>query len=188
MKKILSVVIILITLIIQGCVPSVHPLYSADTIVTDSRLEGTWENESENEIWTFKKTKYNNYNVTYTENEETSNIIAHLVKLENSYYLDFYPANDLDVSDFYKTHLVPAHTFTKVSLSKDKLSIQAFNPEWLSQQIKNRYIRIKHEQIDNSILITAPTSDLQKFVIKYSNHSTGDEEFFLQSSVLTKKQ
>lgn len=182
MKKIILSLVILISLIIQGCVPSLHPLYSADTIVQDNRIEGIWKNKEE--TWTFKKNGKNNYIGIYEiKSEDTKDEFeVHIVKLGKDYYLDFSPSGDFLKSDFYKMHLIPAHTFAKINLGNKTLQMQPFNPDWLEEQIKNRYIRIKHEVIDEDIIITAPTADLQKFVIKYSNHSTGKEQFFMETS------
>lgn len=182
MKKIILSLVVLVSLIIQGCVPSLHPLYSADTIIQDNRIEGTWRNKEE--TWTFKKNGKNSYTGIYEiENESSKDEFeVYIVKLGKDYYLDFSPSGDLSTSDFYKMHLVPAHTFAKINIESKTLQMQPFNPDWLEEQIKNRYIRIKHEMVSDEIVITAPTTDLQKFVIKYSNHSTGKEQFFMEIS------
>ena len=197
MKKKVLISIAVFCLFLQGCVPSLHPLYTAETISFDENLLGTWRNNDnkntsieERDQMIFSKTKdKQSYQVDYTTDGITNGFLVHLVKLGKYYYLDFEPNddNELEINNFMAFHLIAAHTFTKIKIDKNEMAFQTFNPDWLSEQIKNRYIRIKHENLGNDqIVITASTKDLQKFVKKYADHQSGDEAAFMEPSMWKK--
>jgi hypothetical protein len=92
--------------------------------------------------------------------------IGGLIKLGNNYYLDLYQL----YFESDGTFKYPVHIFMKISIDDSELIMHMFSDEWLKDQIKNRQIRIKHEINDmDEFLLTAPTSELQKFVIKYGD-------------------
>ena len=83
--------------------------------------------------------------------------------------MNFYPGEwDLD-HGFLRWHMVEVNNFARITLSQESMSIQYFNPDFLEELIENNRIRIDHLWMDYFLLITAPTEDLQKFVIKYSD-------------------
>lgn len=179
-------IFVLVLVFITGCsLPSIHPLYDENTTVTDSRLEGSWQSGPESQ-WTFKKVAGESYyKVAYTEGEATNTFDVHLVKLGKNFFLDFIP-DELEpksLTSFTMMHLVPAHTFAKLELSDDKMIIHPFDADFISEQIKNNRMRIKHEiTANNDVLLTANTEDLQKFVLKYADK----EEVFEDGEIWTK--
>ena len=93
----------------------------------------------------------------------------HLLELDGRRYVNFYPGEwDLD-HGFLRWHMVEVNNFARITLSQESMSIQYFNPDFLEELIENNRIRIDHLWMDYFLLITAPTEDLQKFVIKYSD-------------------
>lgn len=102
------------------------------------------------------------------EKPDSAYFFGSFIQLEQSYYLDLFPFDVLNV-DFFKSHLQPVHTFSKIKLNEDSLSIQLFQDEWIEEQIRDHKVRIKHEQLEEGILITASTNELQQFIIKYGD-------------------
>lgn len=186
MKKKILIPFVIIVLLIQSCVPCLHPLYTKGTIRLDKELEGKWSSKSskEEESWTFKKGKGDYYDASYTADGITNQFEVHLLQLGENYYMDFFPSGTVEgIGSMLATHLVAAHTFAKVQISDNRLEIHPFNPDWISEQIKNRYIRIKHEIVSNdNVVITASTKDLQKFVLKYADTQIGKEKVFMDSN------
>jgi|AntRauTorckE6833_2_1112554.scaffolds.fasta_scaffold00673_8 hypothetical protein len=97
--------------------------------------------------------------------------------LNNGFYLDLLPVDFGSVS-FSDNHYLPVHTFSKVELNEDSLTINLFKDSWIEEQIRDNRVRIKHERIDGdgAVLITASTEELQKFIIKYGNMSEAFRE------------
>jgi len=118
---------------------------------------------------------------------KASEFKVHIIKLGGHYFLDFYLEEFLDDDelDLASFHIVPVHTFAKVSVTKNQLQINWYNQEWLEKLIKENKIRIRHEYNGDYILLTAAPKELQKFVTKYVN----SEEAFKDGieAVLTRK-
>ena len=101
-----------------GCVPSLHELYTEDTIVFEEKLLGKCVQEQD--IWQFEEgDKGKSYSLTIIQKEEkekkTSKLIGHLVKIDGDLFLDMYPDEmEMGVGDWYKFHLLGVHTFMKV--------------------------------------------------------------------------
>src|SRR3989339_71102 len=127
MKRKLIIAAILISL--AGCLPSLHPLYTKDTTIFDPNLLGTWKDKDN--IWKFEKvTSENTYKLTMTQDEKESEFSTHLVKIDNKLFLDFFPEEpDMNEVDFYKFHLVPAHTFARVYQTDPNLTIGFMKPD-----------------------------------------------------------
>lgn len=187
--------LLLIALLFQGCIiHSLYPLYTAETTILDKNIEGFWGYPSSNENadcpqgLLFEKVQDQNfYYLTTCEDGVSSKFETHLVKIGKYTYLDMYPMrehprekgkeNKIGVTDF---HLIPTHSFARVTVNENKLVMESFNTKWLEDLFKQRKIRIKHEVIrDDEIVLTASSKDLQKFVLKYEDekkaYDDGDE-------------
>ncbi len=160
-----------LALMVQSCIPSLHPLYTKDTIVFENSLLGTWTDNED--TYVFEKWKDNGYLFTYMDGPDQEQYEVHLVKLGSEYYLDFYshrkeglfPGDDAALAPLIRTH-----SFAKVKWDRKKLEISHFAElEWLEDLFDQRKIRIKHERIDDEIVLTAGPRELQKFFLKYAN-------------------
>lgn len=173
----------LFIIFISGCVVySFYPLYTEKDLFPNDILTGSWMEEDSME-WVFehpvKKEKgleiidSASYILTLpTEKENKMQVFSvHIVELGGQYFLDFYLDDFLDgenllLKDF---HVVPVHTFAKLTMRNDSLLINWFNQNWLEDLIKENKIRIHHENNGEFILLTAKPEELQKFVTKYVN-------------------
>ncbi len=186
-KSIILTALLVITM--SSClVKSLHPFYTEKDIVYKPELNGKWQG-ADSTTWEIrqhtvfagfgKDNKPSNcYDILYTDKKGTSKFLAHLFSLDKQLYLDFY-LPDMEGQDLAVMHMVPAHTLAKVELGKDQITIKWYNEEWLVKLFNENRIRIGHERIpydlddknpDNfQVVLTAPTADLQKFIIKYGN-------------------
>jgi hypothetical protein len=117
-------------------------------------------------------TDHNSYLIIYEdlseEQADSSYFFGSFALLNGDYYLDLYPF-DLGSLNFESSHYLPVHTFSKISLNEDSLVISLFKDSWIEEQITDNRVRIKHEKTEDTVLITASTEELQKFIIKYGN-------------------
>jgi hypothetical protein len=42
------------------------------------------------------------------------------------------------------------------------------DPDWLKEMINKKKVKIGYDLIDQGLILTAPTEDLQKFAVKYA--------------------
>ncbi len=107
----------LLAILLGGCVPSLHPLYTDKELIFEEKLLGTWSDNDPGGKWEFKKvTDSNSYLLTITDDEGTGSFDAHLVKLNQMLFLDIYPkeAESLKTCGFWTLHILPVHTFMKI--------------------------------------------------------------------------
>ncbi|WP_297087734.1 hypothetical protein [uncultured Draconibacterium sp.] len=190
-----------ITILLSGCVVySFYPLYTEKDLFENDILLGDWFEDDDNNIsfsnsedlWKFthpfigdKKNGVRDktrYTLTISSNEDgevrESKFEVHVIKLANEYFLDFYIEDyggEDDIS-LATLHLIPVHTFARLTVKDDKLAIHWFDPEWLEDLIKENKIRIHHEDNGDFILLTAKPKELQKFVSKYVNSEDAFED------------
>jgi len=189
MKTKLIILTVLMTITMSGClVKSLHPFYDEKDIVFKPELIGNWLGK-DSTSWVisqhkafaglFKDEKQTqSYDIIYTDNKGSSKFLAHLFSVDKQLYLDFF-LPDIEGPDISVMHLIPAHTLAKVELAANQITIKWYNEEWLMNLFNQNRIRIAHERIpfdlddknpDNfQVVLTAPTADLQKFIIKYGN-------------------
>ena len=185
-------------LFFSGCVVySFYPLYTGKDLFPNELLTGNWI-DKDSTSWNFKHAYFGkevtenidstSYVLTVKDKDnKESEFSVHIIKLGGHYFLDFYledflEGDDLDLASF---HIVPVHTFAKVLVSENELKINWYDQDWLEKLIKENKIRIRHENNDDYILLTASPKELQKFVTKYVN----SEEAFKDGmeAILTRK-
>ncbi len=123
MKNVIGVLIaITIVFLMQSCIPSLHPLYTADKKVYLEQLEGIWSNfpmdvqlnttQTETgskidaivktndegagraEVWNFRKNDSDGYLLIHQDNDGFKAAFeVNLVKLDGAYFMDFYPTD-----------------------------------------------------------------------------------------------
>ena len=157
--------------VVGGCVPSLHPFYTPETTVFQEALLGTWSNSDDNETWTFTSENDGEYAVSFTDSEGlTGAFEVHLLKLGEELYLDFFPAPpEMESNEFYLGHLLAIHTLARIELSDSGLAVAGMNPEWVEEFLDQHPDALPAERLDQSLVLTAPTADLQKFVMEYKD-------------------
>lgn len=179
---VISVFVLILVLGMTGCfVLSVHPLYFEKDLVFESGLVGTWgEKEHEkdlSELWIFKKSGDQSYRLIVREKDEGEGMFeAHLLKLGEYMFLDLYPEEPETGMEFYNMHIIPAHSFLRVSLEGHVLRLAFFDLDWLKNNIEQNKVTIKHEHRDDMIVLTASTEELQEFVLKHVEEAFQFEE------------
>ena len=90
LKKNCSIVFALI-IVLGGCVPSLHELYTADTLLFDEKLVGCWGDADE--MWCFTRSgQEKKYDLIITEKEQKRSFLqAHLTEVGGRRFLDLYP-------------------------------------------------------------------------------------------------
>jgi hypothetical protein len=159
---------IFLFIFIAGCVPSLHELWTKETLVYDDAISGKYQQDDN--VWEFVgRPDDKSYKLTIHEKEgKQSKLVAHLVEIDSQRFLDLYPADDaeLEGGDWLKFHLVPAHLFLHVTQTKPKLVLAAMNPDEVGKLLKEKPEMIKHEVIeDDRVVLTDSPENLQKFLL-----------------------
>jgi len=185
----------LLAALLAGCVPvmSLHPLYTEKDVIFEEKLLGKWVDDpnSPETIWQFNRCKEPNnaYNLFFSDDEgKKGSFVAHLLRLKNRLFLDVYPSKppweienpnkvELPYNSFF---LIPAHTFIKVNFSGPQLKMRLTNKDEMEKLLEEEPNAVKHTFIEDRLILTAPTKELQKFILKYAD----DERVFKTEIVL----
>jgi uncharacterized protein (UPF0128 family) len=189
----------LLAALLGGCVPvmSLHPLYTQKDVVFEERLLGRWVDDpnSPETAWEFHRIEEPNnaYSLVFSDEEgKKGSFVAHLVKLQNRLFLDVYPSeppweiedpNKLELP-FNSLFLIPAHTFIKIDFNGPQLKMWLTNEEEMKKLLKEEPNAVKHTFIEDKLILTASTKELQNFVLKYAD----DKRVFKSEVVLVRKK
>lgn len=183
------VAIIVVVTTLTGCLSTLHPLFTKKDLVFDPRLVGRWKAGDDNDTVVFergtpanfdqlpealRKLSHKGYLVTVGDENNVAKYYAFLTSLGQQRYIDYYPcenAHQARYDDFYKQHLVKMHSFHRIRFNDDQsFETSQFDEEFLKQLIDKKQIRIKYEvRYDGKYVITAPTEELQQYVLKYGD-------------------
>ena len=170
----------------SGCVIwSFYPLYTEKDLFENEILTGTWT-DGDSLQWKFEHPERGNpksidkksYHLHLTDyDKKETNYDVNIIQLDGIYFLDFY-VTDIDGANssdsdaklnYWNLHVIPVHTFAKLTVADNTLQINWFDGDWLQKQIEGKKIKIQHEKSEEILLLTAKTADLQKLVVKYAN-------------------
>jgi hypothetical protein len=210
--KIKKILFYLLAGLLGSCVPvmSLHPLFTEEKLVFENKLLGTWMDDpnSPKSTWEFKRIEDSKqkdgelnppkkpekaYKLILLNNEDNTkgSFYAHLVKLENRLFLDVYPSRipcaepdpneDWLLNTFF---LIPSHSFVIIDSIEPQLKMRWTNQEELKKLLKEEPGAVKHELVEDGIILTALPEQLQQFVLKYAD----DERVFSEETTLTRSK
>ncbi|MFC5625545.1 hypothetical protein [Algoriphagus winogradskyi] len=189
MQKAKSILAIgLLVVLLNSCVYSLFPIYTDDTLVYFPELLGRWEMNDEDYV-EFSNTssgpnffgssesadlsKNKEYAIEIMEGGDLIKFKGHIAKIGNDLFLDLYP-DDPYSAEGLGSNMIPVHTFAKLKFSDMQLYLTPFDLQKLNKLFESNLIRLRHENVDGTILITAQPKEIQKFIDKYSD----DESVF----------
>lgn len=194
-RKLLSY---LLAALLGGCIPvmSLHPLYTETDVVFEEGLLGTWFDDANNPeaFWKFERVEKpkNAYKLILSDEEgNKGSFIAHLVKLQDKLFLDAYPSespwepeepNEVDFL-FNNLFLLPTHTFMKIDSIEPELKMRLTLESKMEELLKENPGAVKHTKVEDRLVLTASTKELQAFVLKYAD----DENLFTDEIVLNRR-
>jgi hypothetical protein len=178
---------------LSSCLTTLHPIFTEKDLAYDPKLIGIWniEREGNKERVTISNLATENslelpgnisgikekgYLISYQHDhgEDPERYIAFLVRIGKYLYFDYYPAfkkEDQKIDELFGAHLVKMHTSYRVEILNDgNFELSQLDGSYVKSLIDQKKIRISHEtSADDNIVITASTSELQRYLIKYSD-------------------
>tara|TARA_R110001583_G_scaffold25760_9_gene93134 strand:+ start:3272 stop:4012 length:741 start_codon:yes stop_codon:yes gene_type:complete len=121
-----------------------------------------------------KLAKYSFYQIKMSHENKITIFEGRLSKLGDNYFLDIIPNDDnieSKLDDDYMIGLVaPMHGFIKVQfLADSKIKLNWMDSEAFKSLRKSKKVRIKSQRRNDREIITARTSAIQKFLIKFAD-------------------
>jgi hypothetical protein len=180
-----KVLFYLLAALLGGCLPvmSLQPFYTDSDMVFEEKLFGTWTDDSNDPETTWEFTRAdepnNAYRFIFTEGEEKGSFIATLFKLQDNLFLNVFPAElPWDAEDpntnrwpYSNIFLIPVHTLIRVNQIEPQLKLQITDDEDLEKLLNENPNVLDYSSIDDRLILTASTKELQAFVLKYANYN-----------------
>ncbi|MCW5551592.1 MAG: hypothetical protein KIS67_05420 [Verrucomicrobiae bacterium] len=176
--------------LLSACIPSVNPYYTDKQVFFEPRLVGEWlpqEDSKDAESWKFESAEGKAYKLTVTEEEgRQGEFTAHLFKLKQELFLDLIPSEckyATNEAGLVAAAMIPGHLLARVTQVAPELKLAFFDWRWLEQHLKANPKALAHRAAGETIVLTASTRDLQRFVLKH----LGEDGLFDSPSVMTRK-
>jgi len=193
-----TLVFYLLAALLGGCIPifSINPLYTEKDVVFKEELLGAWADANSPEgAWEFKRDdeSKNVYTLIVDIGDNAKGLFdTHLVDLKGQLFLDVYPAQkgfdqtmesleekakdpNSTVWPLNFAFLVPVHTFIKVDSIEPMLTMRLTDDELMKKLLEQDPNAVRHAVLEEDrVVLTAPTKELQAFVLKYAD---GDKLF-----------
>jgi len=161
MRNALLIVVLAMVVPMTGCLTlSVYPLYTAKDVVADLPLEGKWMDPENKETWEIRKGG-DTYIAANPADAKSEPIEMHLVHLGERRFLDLTSNNTPSLA-------IAAHMFAKVWMTGEDLHIESMDSTWLEKKARDSGLAFV-ELPDKDVLLTAPTAELQKVVLRYAD-------------------
>lgn len=181
MKYLAQILILLGSIALTACVPSIHPLYTAEDVVYDDSLIGAWIDIGADETWIFSNAGKGEYKlVQVADDGSMGEFRARLVRVGPEIFLDMVPVK----SGFLEGHFLATHTFVHLTKKGDKVFVSVLEPKWIKEVLAQRPDQMRHENVNGDIVLTASPKDMQAFLL--SNLKTRGA--FTEPLELTRKQ
>jgi hypothetical protein len=191
MKKLHSIAALVLLLGLSSCLSTIHPIFTEKDLLFDAKLIGKWTEgkpagetveitratlQDLTELPTLRKLEGKVYKAIYKDAQGATEAayFGFLLKLGKNFYMDFYPAETpatMSYDEFYRGHYVKMHTAYRINFtSGNSFELKQLDESFLKNLIKDKKIRISHEITDDeSFVVTAPTEELQQYIIKYGD-------------------
>lgn len=156
-------------LMLAGCFASLHPLYQETDLVAVPELEGRWADDDS--IWLFEPAGKYEYRLTYIEDGCPARFRLRTLELGGMLFWDLFPKTPETGNDFHQMHLIRAHTFALLDLQGDRLQIKLPGGKWLEAKLEDEPDSLPHEKLEDAVVLTASTSELQEFVRRYAHQA-----------------
>ena len=166
---------VLLLLLMVGCIPSLHAVYTDRDLVFVPEIVGFWKQKKSPATWDFSKRNETSYQLRYTDQSGRSGrFIAHVCRVDDAMFLDLYPEKeDVDASAFYKFHLLPIHTVYLVKQTSPTLELVSIDLKWFKDYLNEHPEALAHSTVNGQKLVTASSKELQQFLLEHRDRFTG---------------
>ena len=127
------------------------------------------------------------YAFSVAPSEDENGLQPHLVEVGDGLYASFVRAPQGSAGDegsSYELHLIQGHWVFRVWLDGDKLRIADLSEDWFRGAVNQGKVEIGHEEVNNTLVLTASTPDLRAFLLEYA----GDQDAFPEPEEVWSRQ
>ena len=124
------------------------------------------------------------YRLTIISKDEKKEVyVANLANIGGDIFMDLYPIKEFDSKNI-SDNFFPVHTFYKVRVTENEFTMIHFDLEKLNDLFESNLIRLRHENVEGTVLITAQPKEMQKFLDKYADDESVFDEVITYSKAI----
>ncbi len=158
-------------ILLTGCgdLLSIQPLATKDNAVFDSALIGVWS-DGDDLLLRVSEDKPAAYDILWmnTKDGDKVKLKGRLVQLRDQKVLDVWPADPTPFS-------IPGHAFLAVRVTGEGIEARFLDTKWLREKVRQSD-SLAHISIEGDPLITAPTAQLEAFLLKFGLSPEAQDE------------
>ncbi len=184
MKNVTRFLLLTAVIAVSGCTLTLNSLFTNKDVIYDPALEGVWK--TTDATWTIKpfhKPTGRYVLQATTTDQPLIEFYATLGTVGTNRFLELTPQRPhaIHAKSFFGGHFLVLHSFWKVLLRDDRLTLTSMATQWLDSMVKQKKTDIRYEKSGDGLLfLTASTEELREFVNKYADDrgafpTTGDE-------------
>lgn len=185
MKRLACLVALVAAAVFTGCAtPSVHPIYTQDTLVEDPAVVGTWKEAGSGETYTVTRAG-DAYTLVVKDNDKQRprewKFAVRVTQIGPHRFADFSPAEDERQAheERWGILFLPTHMFCRYTVGAtggtDTLVLRFLNRDWLRKAMADGTAALGSTTLDRqTTLLTSETPALRAFLEKFG----GDDAAF----------
>ncbi|MFT7058058.1 MAG: hypothetical protein ACJASV_000558 [Pseudorhodobacter sp.] len=152
-------------LLLAGCIPSLHPLFSSETLVSVEGIEGNWRANQGEELAFSPTATAGLYRAIFVDQNGAAFVFdVGATQIGSNTYLDFVPATTgFMTSEFFDLHISKWHSFAKLSQQDGSLRLSFGDAVWLRQFLNENPTATAFIE-DDRVRLTGSTDELRAFV------------------------
>ncbi|MFX0199642.1 MAG: hypothetical protein ACFFCW_26260, partial [Candidatus Hodarchaeota archaeon] len=152
-------------------ISSFYPGFSTGTGIYNESIIGSWTSQSLVEEIKIESLDDGSYHVFSVDNSTWNffqiSFKAKLFRIENTLFVDLIP-----MGTFFSDQLTfQSHTFAIIEILPNSIKVSVFDPYYVAQYLTKNSNKISSLKKDNHILVTEPTSVIQRILIDLTKSS-----------------
>ena len=195
-KRLLPLMFFGLLVVLNSCLSTLYPFFTERDVIFNPTLIGKWRCDinGEKHNLTFeaipgkrlhemapgiRKLADRGYLLTWKDSrhEVYSIDFVFLARIGNNIYLDLYPAEiefERILPGAFEDYYIKMHSCYRIDLQNpNQFKMKRLEASFLDDLIRKKQIRINYEETgppEYKRFITAPTKDLQNYLLKYGDH------------------
>ena len=171
MKALVLPSFVLFCLVLSGCTAySIHPLYTSEDAVVEPGLEGTWIEADKKDPSEFclQKSGAHEYSMVLSgpDSKIVQNYNVNLVRLGDQLFMDMvFKDQTIDGTKIDDPlGVLATHIILKINLTGDELAYATLDGDAIKKQNSWESLPLEYTVLDESMLVTAQTVDLRRYL------------------------
>jgi hypothetical protein len=167
--RLVAISFLVLTQLVTACVGSVQPVYTEADLVSDASLLGAWRDSGSTARASVTAAKSSAYVIALTDdNGKQGHFTAHLARVGEMTLLDVEPeALAETLSETYRDHFVPLHSFFFVKQGKDRVVLTMLELDELNDFLQAQPGAVPHFGHDHDVVFTGEPRVIQAFLASY---------------------